>query len=328
MYYATDTTFANCTFTSNLATRGNVFACEGPTSLKLANCIIWDEPHPIWVFEEPGNGPGPPPMESNISVTYSNVQGGWAGEGNIDVDPCFADPGYWDPNGTSGDSNDDFWVNGDYHLKSQAGRWDPTSATWVRDDVTSPCIDVGDPMLPIGPEPFPNGGRINMGAYGGTTQASKSYLGEPTCETVMAGDINGDCRVDLSDFAIMCSHWLQHGTDFVNIPPTVIITEPANGAVIGIYNPDTPIIIRADASDPDGSVVKVQFVIKHTSRHCIRRTSRTDQDGTDGWQLEWFWWDEQNPYPEGDFTITAIAMDDKGAVSVSPEIIITVHGPK
>ena len=29
-------------------------------------------------------------------------------------------------------------------------------------------------MSPIGPEPFPNGGLINMGAYGGTTQASKS----------------------------------------------------------------------------------------------------------------------------------------------------------
>lgn len=26
--------------------------------------------------------------------------------------------------GTLEDANDDFWVNGDYHLKSQAGRWD------------------------------------------------------------------------------------------------------------------------------------------------------------------------------------------------------------
>jgi len=144
----------------------------------------------------------------------------------------------------------------------------------------------------------------------------------------VAGDINGDCRVDLSDFAIMCSHWLQHGADSVNKPPTVIITEPTNGAIIGIYNPDTPIIIRADARDPDGSVVEVQFLIKHASRHRIRRTSRTDQNGADGWQLEWFWWDEQNPYPEGDFTITAIAMDNEGAVTVSPQTVITVHGPK
>jgi predicted outer membrane repeat protein len=36
--------------------------------------------------------------------------------GNIDADPCFLLPGYWDPNDTPGDANDDFWVDGDYHL--------------------------------------------------------------------------------------------------------------------------------------------------------------------------------------------------------------------
>jgi hypothetical protein len=49
---------------------------------------------------------------------------------------------------------------GDYHLKSQAGHWDANSASWVKDEVTSPCIDAGDPASPIGLEPFPNGGRI------------------------------------------------------------------------------------------------------------------------------------------------------------------------
>ena len=43
---------------------------------------------------------------------------------------------------------------------------------------------------------------------------------------------------------------------------------------------------------------------------------------------EWFWWNEDAPYPEGDFTITAAATDDDGAVGVSPEIVITVHGPE
>lgn len=335
MYYATNMTLANCTFASNRATRGNVSACGGPTSLELTNCIIWDEPHPIWVFEEPGNGPGPPfpPVQQNISVTYSNVQGSWPGEGNIDADPCFAEPGYW---ADAGDPNvmvelgvpDAVWVDGDYHLKSQAGRWDPTSASWARDDVTSPCIDAGHVNSPIGCEPFPNGGRINMGAYGGTAEASKSYFGEPVCETIVAGDINGDCKVDLSDFVIVSSHWLQRGTDFVNKPPTVIIAQPVNGAVIGIYHPDTPIIIRADASDPDGSVVEVEFVIKYAAPHNIRRTGWTDKDGTDGWQYQWFWWNKDAPYAEGDFTITAIAMDDEGAVTISPQIVITVHGPK
>ncbi|UCD29281.1 MAG: hypothetical protein JSV03_02030, partial [Planctomycetota bacterium] len=114
--------------------------------------------------------------------------------GNIDADPVFADPN-----------------NGDYHLKSQAGRYDPNppAADWVRDEVTSPCIDASDPNSSIGQEPFPNGGIVKMGVYGGTAEASKSYFGEPVCEIIVAGDINGDCKVDFKDFAIMALHWLE-----------------------------------------------------------------------------------------------------------------------
>ena len=96
--------------------------------------------------------------ESVATVTYSDVQGSSPGTGNIDVDPLFADPD-----------------NLDYHLKSQAGRWDPGSLTWIQDEITSPCIDRGDPAWPLGDEPDPNGGIINLGAYGGTAQASMSY---------------------------------------------------------------------------------------------------------------------------------------------------------
>jgi hypothetical protein len=148
---------------------------------------------------------------SSTSITYTNIMGGWPGEGNIDVDPCFVTVGYSDLNGTPDDPNDDFWVDGDYHLKSQAGRWDPAAENWVIDDITSPCIDAGDPMSPVGHEPFPNGGRVNMGAYGGTAEASKSWFGEPVCETITAGDINGDCRVDFKDFQILSLHWLERG---------------------------------------------------------------------------------------------------------------------
>jgi hypothetical protein len=60
----------------------------------------------------------------------------------------------------------------DYHIKSEAGHW--TSSGWVADAQTSPCIDAGDPASAYGNEPAPNGGRINMGAYGNTSQASKT----------------------------------------------------------------------------------------------------------------------------------------------------------
>ena len=112
-------------------------------------------------------------------LTITNANGNPADlQVNISVNPLFVQHGYWDENGTPEDPNDDFWVDGDYHLKSQYGRWVPNSESWVIDDVTSPCIDAGDPNSPVGDESFPNGGRINMGAYGGTVEASKSYIDE------------------------------------------------------------------------------------------------------------------------------------------------------
>jgi parallel beta-helix repeat protein len=130
----------NCTIAGNL--QGGISGGI-PT---ITNSIIWaNSPQQIAGTRGP------------VSVTYSDIQGGFPGEGNIDADPLFTDPD-----------------NGDYHLKSQAGRWDPNSQTWVLDEVTSPCIDAGDMSTPIGFEPFPNGGVVNMGAYGGTAEASKS----------------------------------------------------------------------------------------------------------------------------------------------------------
>ena len=107
-------------------------------------------------------------------MTYTDVQGGWPGEGNIDADPYFVTTGFWDTNRTPENLDDDFWVEGDYHLQSQAGRWNPVSQTWVQDVITSPCIDAGNPGSDWTAEPQPSGGRINMGAYGDTAKASKS----------------------------------------------------------------------------------------------------------------------------------------------------------
>ena len=59
-----------------------------------------------------------------------------------------------------------------YHLKSESGRWKGTQ--WIKDLNTSPCIDAGDPASDYSNEPTPNGNRINIGAFGNTTNASKS----------------------------------------------------------------------------------------------------------------------------------------------------------
>ena len=159
---------------------GHVIYSDGGT-LTLTNSIVWNnDPDGIHI------------ADGTASVAYCDVQGGWLGKGNIEREPLFV-----------------ALNNGDYHLKSQGGRWEPAAEAWIIDEVTSPCIDAGDPMSPLGSEPFPNAGIINMGAYGGTAEASKSYFGEPPCEIVVTGDINGDCNVNFLDFRIMALHWLE-----------------------------------------------------------------------------------------------------------------------
>ncbi len=105
---------------------------------------------------------------SGQKITYSCLYGTAKddslsdyGTGCIAKDPCFADA-----------------ASGDFHLKSAAGRWNGT--TWVKDTVTSPCIDAGETSAAYANEPTPNGNRANMGAYGNTTEASKSASGGST----------------------------------------------------------------------------------------------------------------------------------------------------
>ncbi|MFC1794871.1 LamG-like jellyroll fold domain-containing protein [Planctomycetota bacterium] len=185
---------SNCTISNNSgavdAGGGGALSYNGSTTIK--NSIICGNTS--------AKGPEISLMEGGkLSIAYSNVAGGqtkvhvdsgctlnW-GEGNIDADPLFAEPGYWvdinDPNIiVEPDDPNAVWIEGDYHLKSEAGRWtsaslvepDPNSDSWVLDDITSPCIDRGDPNSLVGDEPDPNGGIINMGACGGTLEASMS----------------------------------------------------------------------------------------------------------------------------------------------------------
>jgi len=81
----------------------------------------------------------------------------------------------WQDAESSGDWHGDLgteetWKS--YHLKSERGRWDGTQ--WVADTITSLCIDAGNPTAGYANEPVPNGGRINVGAFGNTTEASQS----------------------------------------------------------------------------------------------------------------------------------------------------------
>ena len=141
---------------------------------------------------------GPPPDISNsifwnnteadledCQARYSCIETGGPGEGNISADPKFAD-----------------LAGGDYHLRSQRGRYRATTQEWILDDVTSPCVDGGEPWVNPSAERMPNGGRLNMGAFGGTYYASMS-------EWPLAADVNRDGVINMTDFALIAESWLS-----------------------------------------------------------------------------------------------------------------------
>ena len=107
----------NCTIASN-----KVAVLSVPYStVKFTNCIIYGN-------ETTG-------VAGNVDMSYSLIEGGFVGEGNIDADPLFVDA-----------SNDD------YHLQAD-----------------SPCIDTGTdfgaPPSDIEGMSRPKGAWYDMGAY-------------------------------------------------------------------------------------------------------------------------------------------------------------------
>lgn len=93
---------------------------------------------------------------------------------NIHLNPLFVNP-----------------ENGDYHLKSERGRYWPLFDVWVLDSETSPCIDAGNPNDDFTKERQPNGGRINIGAYGNTPYASLSLSSGEQYKASMPNPQNG-----------------------------------------------------------------------------------------------------------------------------------------
>ena len=119
----------NCTIVGN----GGAGIDKQWGATTVTNCIIW-------------YNDGDAIYPSGRRVTYSNIEGGWSGEGNIDADPCFLEAGHWDVNW--------LWVVGDYHL--QEG---------------SHCINAGDPNFAADPnetdidgQPRVFDGQIDIGA--------------------------------------------------------------------------------------------------------------------------------------------------------------------
>jgi len=209
----------NCVIIDNNAPRGGGISCYDSKTARVVNCTLlansanyfggaiycWNGgsaniKNSIFLGNSASFGTQLGLWDGGTAtVSYCDIQGGqtdvydpcgtlvW-GSGNINADPCFAsfningDPNIWD-----------------FHLQSTDGRWAPNVRSWVTDSNTSPCIDTGDPNSNWAGEPWPNGKRINMGVYGGTSQASKK--GNPA-------DFDVSKTVNLEDFSVFASKWM------------------------------------------------------------------------------------------------------------------------
>jgi len=128
-------TVTNCTFTGNEADDFGAAISNIESSPTISNCIMWGDR-----FDEIYVDGGTPIFR------YCDIQGGWEGEGNIDVDPLFIDA----------DGLDDIAGTEDDNLRL---------LPW------SPCIDVGDNSV-VEPDstdldgnPRIINGIVDMGAY-------------------------------------------------------------------------------------------------------------------------------------------------------------------
>jgi len=119
----------NSTISENTSGKnGSGLYCQGSAHPTVLNTILW------------GDNPGEIHLDAKawIDITYSDIQDGWAGAGNIDSDPLFVDP-----------------ANSNYHLQSNS----PCSGKGqMTQDV--PTADIEDNS-----RPNPSGSGSDMGAY-------------------------------------------------------------------------------------------------------------------------------------------------------------------
>jgi hypothetical protein len=153
-------TLYNCTFCSNEAVGGVLYI--GGT-LTVYNSILWDNnfcdypSDPARIIRNEGG---------TITITYSNVEGGYSGTGNIDVDPQFVVYPSYTPN-VPGDIATSWYTStsqdfGNLRLLSGS----PCIDTGNNSDVpsgTATDID-GRPRILDGPDPDSTA-IVDMGAY-------------------------------------------------------------------------------------------------------------------------------------------------------------------
>ena len=125
--YLQDTDFrsTNDTIADNVG-YGIMMSGTLTATANLSNTIIWGH---VWSFTSTH------PLTMTMAADYSDVEGGWPGIDNLNLDPLFVG-------------------SGDYHLQSGSPAID------AGDNAAAPAVDLDGV-----PRPVPVGGLVDMGAY-------------------------------------------------------------------------------------------------------------------------------------------------------------------
>ncbi len=157
----------NCTFSDNSAVdSGGMLGSTSGATAAITNCVIW------------GSTPGPiaENVPGNSTVSFSDIEGGWAGTGNIDADPLFADAdGRLSPGSPAIDA---------------AGDTGPGAAT----DFDGNPRFIDDPLTA---DTATNTCHLDMGAF-------EFQQGVVSCCT---GDVDGNGDVGVTDLLALLAQW-------------------------------------------------------------------------------------------------------------------------
>ncbi len=199
-YWSTPT-FVSCTVVGNRALEGGGIGSFRESNPIVANCVVWDNRAPegpqlalintlrVWGVSIP----------TEMTVLFSDIQGGQStacvdnactlhwGQGNIDADPNFAHPGFWNDANTPADPNDDFFVTGDFHLIP-----------------ASPAVNSAD------------NGSVPPGSNNDLDGEERIFadIVDMGADEVITNpfDLNNDGVVDYLELAVLVNEWLQSGS--------------------------------------------------------------------------------------------------------------------
>jgi len=233
----------HCTIVGNQASLGRAILCDSLeqaafSDVRVSNSIVWNQSDPFWCADLSG-----------LDVTYCNVEGGWAGTGNIAADPCFIEVGYWDLRDTPEEPCDDLWYDGDYRLS-----WE------------SPCVDGGNPLdtpdadaVDFYGNPRLSGPAVDMGAYELRNEPPVAIAG-PDVSGFTLDNTTGTVTLDAGasydpEGLPLTYHWYRDGKK-ISAEAAFDIEIPVGEVVFTLIVND-----GANDSEPDTVVARVYQVI-------------------------------------------------------------------